>query len=203
MSLCTDIWFENPGLYCLALLTFICPNFFSFPAEDVWECSEWICNRLLVSSLAGPAWWIFQIKVWQPGTACSASSVGGHAAQCSVSELGGQYAQHCPSWLTAALPSSLYLHKGKVINQTCLLLPAFPAEEKEEEEVEDEGDLAWWWMPSLLRISKVEFIHEEWRSLYTGWGEIAFFSDLQPRVRKWMESDMRVSALWGDEYGAN
>lgn len=99
--------FENPGLYCLALLTFICPNFFSFPAEDEWECSEWICNRLLVSSLAGPAWWIFQIKVWQPGTACSASSVDGHAAQCSVSELGGQYAQHCPSWLTAALPSSL------------------------------------------------------------------------------------------------
>lgn len=32
--------FENPGLCCLALLTFICPNFFSFPAEDVWECSE-------------------------------------------------------------------------------------------------------------------------------------------------------------------
>lgn len=59
--------FENRGLYCLALLTFICPNFFSFPAEDV--CSEWICNRLPVSSLAGPAWWIFQIKVWQPGTA--------------------------------------------------------------------------------------------------------------------------------------
>lgn len=99
------VWKPRPVLP--GSVDFYLPYFFSFPAEDVWECSEWICNRLLVSSLAGPAWWIFQIKVWQPGTACSASSVGGHAAQCSVSELGGQYAQHCPSWLTAALPSSL------------------------------------------------------------------------------------------------
>ncbi|MED6233718.1 hypothetical protein ATANTOWER_015573 [Ataeniobius toweri] len=37
-------------------------------------------------------------------------------------------------------------------------------------------------MPSLLHISKVQFIHEEWSHLCTGGREIAFFFDLQPRL---------------------
>ena len=56
-----------------------------------------------------------------------------------------------------------------LIRHVCVfsLLPV----EKEEEE----GDLARWWMPSLLPISKVQFIREEWSSLLLGGGKIAFF----------------------------
>ncbi len=92
------------------------------------------------------------------------------------------------------------LHKEKVINQMCLLLLAFQRWRRRRR---GRGDLALWWMPSLLQVSKVQFIHGEWSSLYMGWEEIAFSFDLHPRVRKWMESATRVSALWGDEYGVN
>lgn len=96
------------------MLTFICPNS-RFPS---WRCvGECICNRLLVSSLAGPAWWISKIKVWQLETVCSVSLEGGHTAQCSVSKLGGQYTQHCPSWLTVVLQSST--RKKLLIRHIC------------------------------------------------------------------------------------
>lgn len=58
-------------------------------------------------------------------------------------------------------------------------------------------------MSSLLCVSEVQFIREEWSGGHTGREEIAFSIDLQPGVRKRMESDMRVSARRGDEYGSN
>lgn len=58
-------------------------------------------------------------------------------------------------------------------------------------------------MSSLLRVSEVQFIGEEWSGVNAGREEIAFSTDLQPGVRKRMGSDMRVSAHRGDEYGSN
>lgn len=98
----------NAGCILLGSVDFHLPSVLLF--SQLKMCGrvfEWICNRLLVSSLASAAWWISKMKAWQPESVCSASSAGGHAAQCSVSELGGQCAQHCPSWLTVALPSGL------------------------------------------------------------------------------------------------
>lgn len=77
---------------------------------------------------------------------------------------------------------------------------AFPAERREEAR---RGELVRWWMSSLLRLSEVQFIREEWSGVNTGREEIAFSIDLQPGVRKRMENDMRVSAHRGDEYGSN